>query len=141
MKTILCADSWLKHERRTRLLLKWQICLKIRPKLWNGQETKLVFILYRLPDCLFFKKILWGEFWQLFYRVWVQGGTRTYWAQNKTKYNFAKEKMAFEEEINTFTCSNCKKILSSESNLKTHLRIHTDEKPFNCSPVAAKIPW
>ena len=42
-------------------------------------------------------------------------------------------KMAFEEEINTFTCSNCEKILSSESNLKTHLRIHTDDKPFNCS--------
>ncbi|MEQ2166236.1 hypothetical protein GOODEAATRI_025840 [Goodea atripinnis] len=32
-----------------------------------------------------------------------------------------------------FSCSVCKKSFSSQSNLKSHQLIHTDEKPFSCS--------
>lgn len=49
-----------------------------------------------------------------------------------TKYSLQRHCLIRHKKSKRFTCKVCKKILSSNQNLKEHAYTHTDEKPLIC---------
>ena len=60
--------------------------------------------------------------------------------QYSTKYSLQRHFFIKHKKSKRFTCRVCKKILSSNQNLKEHSYTHSDEKPLICSfPGCSKL--
>jgi uncharacterized Zn-finger protein len=60
--------------------------------------------------------------------------------QYSTKYSLQRHFFIKHKKSKRFTCRVCKKILSSNQNLKEHSYTHSDEKPLVCSyPGCSKL--
>ena len=57
-----------------------------------------------------------------------------------TKYNLQRHCLISHRKSKRFSCKICKKILSSNQNLKEHIYTHSQEKPLQCTfPGCRKV--
>ena len=112
----------------------WEFDLGLSTTRLGNDETFNLFFLYNIRNCIYY----WSDhlaFIFLYFLCFADYGI----TGGLVQYSNQSTQFGFDRGAHKHGCKFCHKVMSSAAALKIHERIHTGERPFQCTKCPKKF--